>query len=401
MNNNTSNKEMKDLDFLMQNLNNEKVIENIGGIVFICLVMIVGIPGNTVTLYVYLKKYKPSTHRTFIVCLAIVDLATCSVTAPFFIMVLRYPITFPDGGICKLFHFVAYALCVGSIFILITIAIDRYHKICIPHGMQFSEKMSQYICMLDLVLACCFSWPAIVMYGNKNFRDASNRTSGTECTVTDNFVDTNYPTYFNFVLLFVVIASFISLTVIYIVIGRKILRMKSRWSKRNQLPNKFLDQSVRTETTEFSWSKHLGGFDTSQTTKEESGVMSFTMYTDNKGDVYDGSINTKSRSAKQTIHKEKRRKKRQKTIAITRTLCIITVVFVCSFLPHLALRLTSFLNKNFLKNLPFSGIAAYQTFRWTFFINSMANPIIYGFRDRKFSREVKQTIWVFLQKIRQ
>ncbi|KAK3588842.1 hypothetical protein CHS0354_035980 [Potamilus streckersoni] len=32
-------------------------------------------------------------------------------------------------------------------------------------------------------------------------------------------------------------------------------------------------------------------------------------------------------------------------------------------------------------------MAAYQTFRWTVFVNNVANPIIYGFCDRKFMKK--------------
>ncbi|KAL3858399.1 hypothetical protein ACJMK2_012990 [Sinanodonta woodiana] len=92
--------------------------------------------GNSVAICVYLRKYRPSTHRTFICSLAIVDLATCCVPMPFILVTLKYPIVFQNNGGCKLLQFLTYVMCIASSMILLTIAAERYRKICVPHGIQ-------------------------------------------------------------------------------------------------------------------------------------------------------------------------------------------------------------------------------------------------------------------------
>ncbi|KAK3590703.1 hypothetical protein CHS0354_008042 [Potamilus streckersoni] len=82
-------------------------------------------------------------------------------------------------------------------------------------------------------------------------------------------------------------------------------------------------------------------------------------------------------------------KDRDKTRKITYILFLITVVYFCSFLPHLILKILAFLKKDFLLRLNFSEAFAYNTFVWSFFINNVANPFIYGFHDKNFKREVK------------
>ncbi|KAL3858420.1 hypothetical protein ACJMK2_013011 [Sinanodonta woodiana] len=62
-------------NFQLESLEKEKVLQNIGGIIFVSLMMSVGIGGNSVAIFVYLRKYKHSSYGTFIVALAIVDLA--------------------------------------------------------------------------------------------------------------------------------------------------------------------------------------------------------------------------------------------------------------------------------------------------------------------------------------
>ncbi|KAL3858531.1 hypothetical protein ACJMK2_013116 [Sinanodonta woodiana] len=56
--------------------------------------MIVGIPGNELVIRVYLQENHPSTPTRFIVCLAMIDLASCCLSVPFFLTVLRYSINF-------------------------------------------------------------------------------------------------------------------------------------------------------------------------------------------------------------------------------------------------------------------------------------------------------------------
>ncbi|KAL3858539.1 hypothetical protein ACJMK2_013124 [Sinanodonta woodiana] len=81
--------------------------------------------------------------------------------------------------------------------------------------------------------------------------------------------------------------------------------------------------------------------------------------------------------------------KHNRTDAITRAFFIITVVYCCSLFPHLTLHVYAFLNKDFIPGLSFEWTVVYQIFRWTFFINNMANPIIYTVYDRKLMGEIR------------
>ncbi|KAL3858406.1 hypothetical protein ACJMK2_013141 [Sinanodonta woodiana] len=380
-------------NFQLEDVNNQKILENIGGIIFVSLMMIVGFGGNSVAIFVYLRRYRPSTHRTFIVSLAIVDLATCCVPMPFILVTLRYPIMFQNNVGCKILHFLTYAMCIGSSMILLTIAGERYRMICVPHGKQLSERMSKYICVLGIFLGILLSWPVAVMYGNRTFKTGVDRIVGTECNVNDDFADTKYPAYFNIFLIFVFLATLISLSVVYTLIGKQIFRMKKIISPKCNTNLSETDSKTKTQTTEFSQKEE---------TKKGGILNNINGNISNKAanscvDIGQGKqsvvIVSKNYMFKEVNTKIKDTEKKQsRTVAITRVLFIITVVYVCSYLPHLALRTAAFLNKNLLPNLSFAGMLAYQTFRWTFFINNMANPIIYGLYDRKFKQEVRK-LW--------
>ncbi|KAK3588844.1 hypothetical protein CHS0354_035982 [Potamilus streckersoni] len=388
MDNNVSISAQDDKDFQLEDLNDEKMLENIGGIIFVSFLMIVGFGGNSTAIFVYLRKYRPSTHRTFIVSLAIVDLATCCVPMPFILVTLRYPIMFQNNGGCKLLQFLTYAMCVGSSMILLTIAGERYRKICVPHGKQLSERKSKYICVLGILLGILLSWPAAVMYGNRTFKTVVDHIVGTECNVNDDFADTKYPAFFNIFLIFIFFATLIALSVVYALIGKQIFRMKKILSPKIQTNFSETDSATKTQTTEFSCSQ--------QSQKEETtkgGI--FQKVCDDRSNISVKSLSVASVSKNYVLKElntntQDNEKNKSRTVAITRVLFIITVVYFCSYLPHLALRTAAFLNKNLLPNLSFAEMLAYQTFRWTFFINNMANPIIYGLYDRKFMKEVRK-----------
>lgn len=76
-----------------------------------------------------------------------------------------------------------------------------------------------------------------------------------------------------------------------------------------------------------------------------------------------------------------------RTKQVTFMLFIITVVFVLSFIPHLVLMVINAMNPLFVKDMSPVGIAFYHIFLRSFVINNMANPIIYGFCDKKFRTE--------------
>ncbi|KAL3858543.1 hypothetical protein ACJMK2_013128 [Sinanodonta woodiana] len=380
-------------EFQLELIEKEKVLENIGGIILVMFLMIVGIGGNSIVIFVYLRKFKPSTHRTFIVSLAIVDLVTCCVPMPFVLMFLRYPLTFKNNAGCKVARFLSYFMCNGSALIVVTIAAERYRKICVPHGRQISERMSKYICVLDLSLGILLSWPVAVMYGNRTVQTNIDGINGTECSVNDDFAGTQYPAIFNILLMFLFFAELIILAILYSLIGKRIFHMKKITTKINKTSLSEIDSVTKSQIVELACSLPHQKYDKSRRELAENIID----YKSENSEISLGENGpgTKSAESKRKCGELKElhittndsMKKPNRTINITRVLFIITVVYLCSFLPHLALLTVAFLNKNFLPNLSYAGTVTYQTFRWTFYINNMANPIIYGLYDSVFIRE--------------
>lgn len=85
-----------------------------------------------------------------------------------------------------------------------------------------------------------------------------------------------------------------------------------------------------------------------------------------------------------------------RTKQVTFMLFIITVVFILSFIPHLVLMVINSMNANFVKDMSPAGIAFYAICLRSFVINNMANPVIYGFCDKKFRSECSDFMWAFI-----
>ncbi|KAL3858425.1 hypothetical protein ACJMK2_013016 [Sinanodonta woodiana] len=375
-----------------ERLQRDKVLQNIGGIIFVSLLMILGLGGNSVAVFVYLRKYKQSSYRTFIVSLEIVDFVTCCAPMMIVVLGLSYPINFFSSWTCKMSAFLIYSMCIGSWAILVTIAGERYRKICVPHGMQLSARMSKYICIFDIFLGIGFASPAAILYGNKSVTINGQKNSvGAECDVSDKFADTNYPLIYNSILLFLAFATVIVFWSIYALIVKQIFRMKKNISRKNP-QNISQDDLVITESSP----SH------SSLRDEESKEEIVQNICDNRYNISDISCKANGQETRSVENKGKQsvlsegdhnhkdnESKHKRTVAITRAFFLITVVYFCSLFPHLALHVYTFIDKKFIPNLSPEGTVAYQIFRWTFFINNMANPIIYTVYDRKLMGEIR------------
>lgn len=97
----------------------------LGGVIFVCFLMVTGILGNLHVLFVYAFRVKSSNHRVFILFLGALDFLACCVAMPFTITCLLQPELFSKDPTCKLYWFVNYFICSASGMALLVIAIER------------------------------------------------------------------------------------------------------------------------------------------------------------------------------------------------------------------------------------------------------------------------------------
>lgn len=105
-------------------------------------------------------------------------------------------------------------------------------------------------------------------------------------------------------------------------------------------------------------------------------------------------IRTESAGRKQTQSARPVVKKDRKLIRITKMLFVITAVYFISFTPHLVLMLVVLIDDNFLKSMNRTQAAFYYIVLRSFLINSVANPFILNYMDRKFQAHIRE-LWAY------
>jgi len=212
----------RSVHYTLDSLNDAIALTRLGGILFVAILMIVGVMGNAHALYIYLNKFKDSNRRIFIISLAALDFTTCSIGMPFAIADLRNPLEFDYAILCKSFRFLSYIMSVGSICLLIVIALDRYQKICRPMRKSFTRRQSKIACGISLIIAVVLSWPAFVLYGRSTYMLSIDGIHGITCFTEDQYRDTNYQIYFMAGLFLLTGIAGVILILLYISIQRAI-----------------------------------------------------------------------------------------------------------------------------------------------------------------------------------
>lgn len=211
----------------LDTVNNTLALTFLPVIVVISIYMVIGLFGNPLVAIYYGCHAKPSPSCHFIVAMAVFDIITCCVSMPLEIVDMRFPYEFPSKAACKILRFVNYFASISSGLVLVAIATDRYRKVCQPFKNQISTKLTKIIIGIVCLFSIFVSWPALVFY---DLHVATNIGSvpgviGYDCTFTREEDYKIYITLYNGVCFLIFIGCIMTLTVLYILIGRKLCRL--------------------------------------------------------------------------------------------------------------------------------------------------------------------------------
>lgn len=218
---------------ILERVNDERAHLLTPVIAFLSLLMVLGIVGNLLVLYVYEFRFKRSSSRAFILCLAMLDFVACVIGMPYHIYDMYHTYIYYDEASCKGLSYILGVTVTASSIILTIIAIDRYQKICKPFGKQISDLGTKKACVASVIVAIVFSIPHIVMYGNASIEVEGANFTGVECYIKDEYEEssTSY-IYFGF-FFFLFITTTTALIVLYSLVGCKIRRRASNISSDN------------------------------------------------------------------------------------------------------------------------------------------------------------------------
>jgi hypothetical protein len=198
----------------IEDVNRLFMVRNIPGLIFVCTLMVTGILGNALVLYIFGTRFARSNYRTYVLCLALLDEISSCIVMPFIIVYLIYPKNFPGSVLCKFGHFVGYYTSTASAFVLILIAIDRYRKICQPLKRQISKRLAQRSCLIINIMSLVISIQSPIIYGTSTNPTGISGIEETVCFMENNKVDFGKAFYIQlqvclaFVIVFITILYF-------------------------------------------------------------------------------------------------------------------------------------------------------------------------------------------------
>lgn len=205
----------------------EYFLGNIFGFSFLIALCVFGTVGNILTFIIYYGYYRKTNYREFVLVLAIVDLAACVVVIPLKIARVRYNYSLSSEILCKIgAKFLSFGVTFAAAFLLVFIAIERYSKVCRHDRKQFKRKEVIIICIVVIVFSIVFAGPTILFYGAKPLTDTD--MSIKVCAVSSEYQDTAGLKVYSAIQYLLAITAILSCIVIYSLIAKRVYFMMSR-----------------------------------------------------------------------------------------------------------------------------------------------------------------------------
>ncbi|XP_033727489.1 cholecystokinin receptor-like [Pecten maximus] len=343
-------------------------------VIYLAVLCVLGTVGNAHAVAVYLFRYKPSNHRTFVLWLASVDLTASLLSMPFESFDIRYNLTFSIIPLCKFFKALNYFVSTCSGFLLGIIAVERYRKICVPLGMQLTMRAAKYACLVATLVATGLSSISGVVYGivTRQVPSFVNLT-GTECTVMDKYREASLFKGYSVFLLFISTVVFVLCIFTYSFVGRilykqMLFRTKSHSNSSASTSNR--KSSTGNENQDFGSSGHQ---------EEESSFAHVT--------TKEMIAVTSPRENGKQKGRRKRGLDRSKQIAFM--FLVATAASYVGYLPNMVLLIIKGIRSETYDAIDERLGAFNAILVRSYFMSNVANPIVYCFVDERFRRECR------------
>jgi len=332
---NTTNMSVSDLVNVDVDVKSTQMILTI----YLGILAAVGSIGNAALItYIVLQK-QVTTHRIFLLGLAVSDFIVCSVTVPFEIIDVEHLHTFHSTEACKVFRSLNYLFIFTSILMLMALSLDRFLRVCKPLFPQISPKRAKIVILINISIAITFSWPNLFFYGVRQIH-LSNNSTGYDCTTAEEYESTKQILIYSTILCLLFVSFFVTLLIFYCMIGMAI----------------------------FSHFRYVRQFLHAQDSNQ--------VHRDHNEHV------PVSRSQSQEGSSKK----------ITKISFIISSVFVLSYSPILVLSISEALRRCYIYP-QFDGEILLQIVERFYIFNHVVNPFIYCFLDVNFRLMIKNMMF--------
>ncbi|XP_046582528.1 orexin receptor type 2-like isoform X1 [Haliotis rubra] len=357
-----------DHDLLMQE-NDRHALQYIPVMIYVAMLMVTGVFGNGLVVYVYRRRFKKTSSNYFILTMAIFDLVACLIGMPTEIYDLRYPYAFYSSSGCKIFRFAETFSIYGSACVLLEIAFDRYFKICRPL-MVISLFKIKMLCILAAVMALVLSAPAAVIFGISHPIIPNTNLMGYDCSIDKDYKNKVFQIVYYGVLMLIFVAFLLILTVLYIRI----------WMEIRSRQKMVIGDQISKPTEEVHERKKMR-------VKYLPSVSDEDSCSNSNGHTVSATQTVRSRFASLSTYASK--------LHVSRTTIVlfaVTVAFLISYLPAIVIMIIRSVDKSIEETQSTTAAVTSKLFSKFFLINNAINPIIYSFLNINFRRQAKIAI---------
>ena len=345
--------------------------------VFVIIMMVLGIVGNVLVIYVYRKCFRKTSSNYFIVSMAIFDLLACVIGMPTELYDLRNSYTFYSSIACKIFRYTSSVSVYGSVIILIEIAVDRYFKIC--HPLMIIEIVKiKIVCVAAGVVAVLISIPAFVLFGISKSPTPDPLIHGHDCSIEEQYRKGTFAKIYYYLLGIVFVITLVLLASLYFRIWIEIRRRKhlvigdqiNNTPKVEDIPMTNPNEEKKNRKSRMKYLPSVSDDDTSDTARASRVVLFRPRLTSIAEAVV-----TRIRVSRTTV-----------------ILFTVTVAFLISYLPSIVIMICRSAIKDLENKQSLAEQILSKLFSKFYFINNCINPVIYSFLNLTFRKRCLNTL---------
>ncbi|XP_053406419.1 uncharacterized protein LOC128559225 [Mercenaria mercenaria] len=229
---------------LTEQLNDEFTRAVLPVTIIVGIEVVVGFFGNLLVIYVFLFHYRVCTFRYFVLCLAFIDITCCITTMPGEMVTQLYWYVYPVRELCKIKSFFNVFTVTAEALCLVTIAFDRYRKVCRPFSWQLKPRVAKGLCGIYCIVALFVALPTPFLWGLRSATKIYENVSinVTLCEKDQTFEKTDYPIGYVSTVAAVILILLILMFIQYVFVAMKLLkerrhRMGSGKTMVNNTPN--------------------------------------------------------------------------------------------------------------------------------------------------------------------
>lgn len=387
--------------------------------IFVGVEIVIGFFGNLLILYVFLFRYHACNFRYFVLCLALTDFLSTVTAMPGEVLTQLNWYNFQWRKLCKAKSFFNMFTAMSEAICLLTIAIDRYRKVCTPYGWQIRPQTAIILCGVTFFIASIIASPVPFLWGTRKVQRAyQNVTITVTICEKDEYYAYSHHVFEYATAVYVIFSVLLTfMFVLYIFVARKLMFQEHVISSKMKMPSPQLSSSDEHSGSHsniaFDAGKSKSKAELSDTGYSSGPVTELKAY---KGHVSsDGGLTTddeepqihklseisaqqpsnqhekkkqmKRKSQKQSLYIKTGGRIRKKTIIMF----VLTLTFIITTVCYLTLlSLIADDQEDVLQEMSDTGRAVYFFFFRLFFINHVINPLVYGTLDPHFKKEMEK-----------